>query len=81
MKTLFSVSFRTFTVGAVLALAVLALPCKRRARGSTGPTPITDPTTPPVTPAHGRTPRRGRLAAALASGVAWRCGCLRRRRK
>ncbi|OGX89956.1 PID-CTERM protein-sorting domain-containing protein [Hymenobacter coccineus] len=81
MKSLFSLSFRTITVGAVLALAAGAS-LQARAQGSTGPTP-TDPTTPtdpPVTPPTA-VPLDGGASLLLASGVAYGVRELRRRRK
>lgn len=78
MKNLFSVSFRTLTVGAVLALAAGAS-LQARAQGSTGPTPTdpvpTDPTTPPTA-----VPLDGGASLLLASGVAYGVRMLRRRR-
>ncbi len=82
MKNLFSVSFRTFAIGAVLALAAGAS-LQARAQGSTGPTP-TDPTTPPVIPPvtpPTAVPLDGGASLLLASGVAYGVRELRRRRK
>ncbi|MGI4886043.1 MAG: PID-CTERM protein-sorting domain-containing protein [Janthinobacterium lividum] len=82
MKNLFSVSFRAFTAGAVLALAAGAS-LQARAQGSTGPTP-TDPVTPPVTPPvtlPTDVPLDGGASLLLASGVAYGVRMLRHRRK
>ncbi|AMJ65621.1 PID-CTERM protein-sorting domain-containing protein [Hymenobacter sp. PAMC 26628] len=86
MKNLFTVSFRTFAVGAVLALTAGAS-MQAQAQGSTGPTP-TDPMDPPVTPPvpppvppPTAVPLDGGASLLLASGVAYGVRMLRRRRK